>query len=118
MICRPSNQPTVGQDLDAMVCWMTDKPLPPTRPLRAQAHDAVDARDRHRARCTASTSTPATRDERRTSSALNDLGRIQLRTTTPLVYDPYRHNRATGSFILVDEATNATVAAGMLLGAD
>ena len=45
---------------------------------------------------------------------LNDLGRIRLRSTTPLVYDPYRRNRTTGSFILVDEATNATVGAGML----
>jgi bifunctional enzyme CysN/CysC len=46
---------------------------------------------------------------------LNALGRIKLRTTSPLVYDPYRNNRTTGSFILVDETTNATVAAGMLL---
>jgi bifunctional enzyme CysN/CysC len=46
---------------------------------------------------------------------LNDLGRIKLRTTTPVIFDPYSRNRTTGSFILVDEATNATVAAGMLL---
>ncbi len=49
------------------------------------------------------------------TTGLNALGRVRLRTTTPLLYDPYRVNRATGSFILVDEATNATVAAGMLL---
>ena len=47
---------------------------------------------------------------------LNALGRIRLRTTAPVIYDAYRRNRTTGSFILVDETTNATVAAGMLLG--
>ena len=46
---------------------------------------------------------------------LNDLGRVRLRTTTPVIFDPYSRNRTTGSFILVDEATNATVAAGMLV---
>ncbi|MBS1122938.1 MAG: Sulfate adenylyltransferase subunit 1 [Deltaproteobacteria bacterium] len=50
-----------------------------------------------------------------TELKLNDLGRTQLRTTTPLVYDAYRRNRTTGAFILVDETTNSTVAAGMLL---
>jgi sulfate adenylyltransferase subunit 1 (EFTu-like GTPase family) len=114
MICRPNNQPIVGQDLDAMVCWMSDKPLQPrgryalkhtTRWARAVVTDLLyrlDVNTTHR-------------DETVTQLGLNDLGRIRLRTTTPLVYDPYRRNRATGSFILVDEATNATVAAGMLL---
>jgi sulfate adenylyltransferase subunit 1 (EFTu-like GTPase family) len=46
---------------------------------------------------------------------LNDIGRISLRVSAPLAYDEYRRNRATGSFILVDEATNNTVGAGMLL---
>ena len=55
------------------------------------------------------------RQEEPAQLGLNDLGRIRLRTTTPVIYDPYRRNRTTGSFILVDETTNATVAAGMLL---
>jgi sulfate adenylyltransferase subunit 1 (EFTu-like GTPase family) len=55
-------------------------------------------------------------DPTATELPLNGLGRIKLRTTNPLVYDPYAQNRTTGSFILVDESTNATVAAGMLLG--
>ena len=114
MICRPNNQPTVGQDLDAMICWMTDKPLAAegryalkhtTRWTRAIVDRvAVPARRQHR---------PPRRGA--TELGLNDLGRIRLRTTTPIIYDPYRRNRTTGSFILVDEATNATVAAGMLL---
>ncbi len=113
MICRPNNQPTVGQDLDAMVCWMSDKPLSPkaryalkqtTRWTRAVVTDLLyrlDINTGHR--------------DAATELKLNDLGRVRLRTTSPVVYDPYRRNRTTGSFILVDEATNATVAAGMLL---
>jgi len=115
MICRPNNQPAVGQDLDAMVCWMSDKPLQPrgryalnhtTRWSRAIVTDILyklDVNTGHR-------------DEQAQQLELNALGRIRLRSTTPLLYDAYRRNRATGSFILVDEATNATVGAGMLLG--
>ena len=114
MICRPNNQPTVGQDLDAMICWMTDKPLAlkgryalkhTTKWSRAIVTDVLyrlDVNTGHR-------------DEAKRELGLNDLGRIRLRTTTPLLYDPYRRNRTTGSFILVDETTNETVAAGMLL---
>ena len=115
MICRPNNQPIVGQDLDAMVCWMSDKPLVPrgryalkhtTRWSRAIVTDILyklDVNTGHR-------------DEQAQQLELNALGRIRLRSTTPVLYDPYRRNRMTGSFILVDEATNNTVAAGMLLG--
>jgi bifunctional enzyme CysN/CysC len=53
-------------------------------------------------------------DSRASELELNDIGRIHLRTTAPLFYDEYRDNRETGSFVLVDEQTNATVAAGML----
>jgi len=114
MICRPKNQPAVGQDLDAMVCWMSERPIVPrgryalkhtTRWTRAVVNDVVyrlDVNTGHR-------------DEVNRELKLNDLGRIQLRTTSPVLYDPYRRNRTTGSFILVDEATNNTVAAGMLL---
>jgi sulfate adenylyltransferase subunit 1 (EFTu-like GTPase family) len=114
LLSRPNNQPTVGQDLDAMICWMTDKPLQPkgryalkhtTRWTRAIVTDVLyrlDVNTGHRV-------------ESSGQLGLNDLGRIRLRTTTPIIYDAYRRNRTTGSFILVDEATNATVAAGMLL---
>jgi sulfate adenylyltransferase subunit 1 len=117
MLCRPNNQPTVGQDLDAMVCWMIDKPLVEkgryaikhtTRWGRAVVTELLyrlDVNTGHR-------------DEAARELKLNDLGRIRLRTTTPIVYDPYRRNRVTGSFILVDEASNTTVAAGMLLSSD
>jgi sulfate adenylyltransferase subunit 1 (EFTu-like GTPase family) len=113
-LCRPNNQPAIGQDLDAMVCWMADQPLSAkgryalkhtTRWTRAVVTDVLyrlDVNTGHR-------------DEAARELKLNDLGRIRLRTTTPLLYDPYRRNRVTGSFILVDEASNTTVAAGMLL---
>ncbi len=114
MLCRPNNQPAVGQDLDAMICWMTAQPLSPrgryalkhtTRWSRAVVTDILyrlDINTGHRI-------------EAPSQLGLNDLGRIRLRTTTPILYDGYKQNRTTGSFILVDEATNATVAAGMLL---
>ena len=55
------------------------------------------------------------RDETATSLSLNEIGRVTLRTTQPLLFDEYRRNRETGSFILVDEASNDTVAAGMIV---
>jgi sulfate adenylyltransferase subunit 1 (EFTu-like GTPase family) len=117
MLCRPNNQPTVGQDLDAMVCWMIDKPL------QAKGRYAL----KHTTRWTRAVVTELLyrldvntghRDETAHELRLNDLGRIRLRTTTPVLYDPYRRNRITGSFILVDEATNNTVGGGMLLATE
>jgi sulfate adenylyltransferase large subunit len=114
MLCRPNNQPTVSQDLDAMICWMSDKPLQPrgryalkhtTRWSRAVVSDVlykIDVDTGHRI-------------EAPPQLGLNDLGRIRLRATSPILFDDYKQNRTTGSFILVDEATNATVAAGMLV---
>jgi bifunctional enzyme CysN/CysC len=116
MICRPKNQPTASQDVDAMVCWMSEVgSLQPrqklaikhtTRWARAMVNDVqyrLDVNTLHR-------------DEDASSLALNEIGRVSLRTTAPLFFDEYRRNRLTGSFILVDEATNNTVAAGMILG--
>ena len=114
LICRAHNRPTVGQDLSAMVCWMAEQPLRQgaklalkhtTRWARALVRDVqyrLDVNTLHRQRDV---------DE----LGLNDIGRLDLRTTVPLFYDDYRRNRSTGSFVLVDEATNVTVGAGMLL---
>jgi bifunctional enzyme CysN/CysC len=115
MLCRPKNQPTVGQDLEAMVCWMSEVGhLVPgaklavkhtTRWARALVKELqyrLDVNTLHR-------------DDEATSLSLNEIGRVTLRTTQPLFFDEYRRNRATGSFILVDETTNVTVAAGMIL---
>jgi bifunctional enzyme CysN/CysC len=114
MICRPQNRPEVTQDVSAMVCWMHDKPMQArgkyaikhtTRDARAlvqELHYRLDVNTLHR-------------DETAETLGLNEIGRVSLRTTLPLFVDEYRRNRFTGSFILVDEATNATVGAGMIL---
>jgi bifunctional enzyme CysN/CysC len=114
LICRPHNQPRVTQDIDATICWMAESELRKgqkfaikhtTRWARALVKDLqyrVDVNSLHR-------------DEQPESLGLNEIGRVTLRTTQPLLVDEYRRNRTTGSFILVDEATNGTVAAGMIL---
>jgi bifunctional enzyme CysN/CysC len=113
MICRPKNMPTVTQDIDAMICWMA------TAPLRAGAKLAI----KHTTR-TARVLVKELqyrldvnslhRDEAGSELGLNDIGRVRLRSTQPLFIDDYRNNRTTGGFILMDEATNVTVAAGMI----
>jgi bifunctional enzyme CysN/CysC len=115
MLCRPHNQPTVGQDLDVLLAWLATSRMEPgakyslkhtTRTVRALVKDLlyrVNINSLHR-------------DETATGLSLNEIGRATLRTTAPLFYDPYRQNRTTGSFILVDESTNSTVGAGTILG--
>ena len=113
MICRPQNAPKPSQDIDAMICWMTNEPLKPrqklaikhtTRSGRALVKDIqyrLDVNTLHR-------------DQETKELGLNEIGRVQLRTTVPLLCDPYSKNRTTGSFILIDEATGVTVGAGMI----
>jgi bifunctional enzyme CysN/CysC len=116
MLCRPHNRPHVGQDVDAMVCWMTpDTTLRPGqklaikhttrwgRALVKELQYRLDVNSLHR-------------DVSATELSLNEIGRVSLRTTVPLFFDEYSRNRTTGSFILVDESTNATIGAGMLIG--
>ena len=114
MLSRPGNHPAVTQDIEATVCWMVDRPLVAgarytlkhtTRSVRAVVRDVryrLDVNTIHR-------------DETASDLGLNDIGRIALRTTAPVMVDPYRRNRTTGSFILIDEATNVTAGAGMIL---
>ncbi len=118
MICRANNHPSMGQDIDAMVCWMTDKPMRQGDFLALEAHHPGGVRavvkDVHY-RLDVNT---LHRDEEADSLALNEVGRVSLRVTQPLFYDSYRRNRTTGSFILASEETNVTVGAGMILGPD
>ncbi|MFJ3407419.1 sulfate adenylyltransferase subunit CysN [Promicromonospora sp. NPDC090134] len=117
MICRPNNAPTVTQDVDAQICWMDESAAlvqgkkyaikHTTRWARAMVKNInyrVDVNTLHR-------------DEEATEIKLNEIARIRLRVTQPLFVDSYQANRQTGAFILVDEATNKTVAAGMIGGA-
>ncbi|WP_235736600.1 sulfate adenylyltransferase subunit 1 [Nocardioides alcanivorans] len=115
MIARVKNAPTPAQDIDAMISWMTNEPLRPrqklaikhtTRTGRALVKDIqyrLDINTLHR-------------DQEANELGLNEIGRVQLRTTVPLLCDPYSKNRTTGSFILIDEATGVTVGAGMING--
>ena len=117
MICRPHNQPEVGQDIDAMVCWMSESHTLAERDKFAIKHTTRSARALVKDLQYRLDINTLHRDESADSLALNEIGRVSLRTTQPLFFDEYRRNRTTGSFILVDEATNTTVGAGMILGA-
>ncbi|HMP68196.1 MAG TPA: GTP-binding protein [Pirellulaceae bacterium] len=113
MIVTPASIPTVNQDFEAMICWMNEEPLRKgfkygikhtSRNARCMIKDIVH-------RVNIQNLEPETGV---TSLGLNDIGRISIKTTVPLVYDPYSRNRFTGGFIIVDEATNATLGAGMI----
>jgi bifunctional enzyme CysN/CysC/sulfate adenylyltransferase subunit 1 len=115
MIARVNNAPTATQDIDAMICWMTTAPLRPkaklaikhtTRNGRVMVKDIqyrLDVNTLHR-------------DQETKELGVNEIGRVQLRSTVPLLVDPYSKNRTTGSFILIDETTGVTVGAGMING--
>jgi len=114
MVVRRRNLPTVASRFDALVCWMGERPLDPsasyllrhtTRTVGASVTEVVyriDVDTLHR--------------EPARTLGMNDIGRLQLATARPLCFDPYARNHVTGSFVLVDPHTHATVAAGMIRG--
>ncbi len=113
-IVRTHNQPTVASSFECLLCWMSEQPLDPKRrylvkhTTRTAAVGAVDVRYRIDVNT-------LHRDSEATTLELNDLGRVRLELGSPLVFDSYRRNRITGSLIVVDEATNETAAAGVVL---
>ena len=114
MLVKSTNVPQVGQDLEVMVCWFSEKKLQPggryvvrhtTREAKCLVKEVrykIDINTLHKL-------------ESDLAIGMNDIGRIHLRTTAPLFFDSYKRNRATGSLILIDEFTNNTVAAGMII---
>ncbi len=114
MIVRENNVPTIGQDFDVMMCWMNEKKIVlngkyaikhTTRDARCIIKNIlykVDINNLHRIE-----------DDK--NIGLNDIARVSLRTTVPFFYDKYKINRFTGSVILIDETTNETVGAGMIV---
>jgi len=114
MLVRENNKPNASQDIDLMICWMNEKKMIPrgkytirhtSQTARCIIKDVkykMDINTLHRL-------------EEDKEIGLNDIGRITIRTTKPLFFDAYRRNRNTGSVILVDEATNETVGAGMII---
>jgi bifunctional enzyme CysN/CysC len=115
MICRPNNRPRQSQSLEAMLCWMDDAaPLQPDR-IYAIKHTTKLARAKVTNVLYRLNISTLHRETDVRSLALNEIGRVELHTTAPLFYDDYHANRTTGSFILVDEHSGQTCAAGMLL---
>jgi bifunctional enzyme CysN/CysC len=113
-IVRTQNQPTVSSSFEALLCWMSERPLGRNRryqvkhTTRTAMVGGIDVRYRIDVES-------LHRDESATVLELNDLGRVRLELSAPLVFDSYRRNRTTGSLIIIDEATNETVAAGVIL---
>ena len=115
LIAKPNNKPEAKQDIDMMVCWMSNKPLNPSgkyvikhtsNEVRAKVkvvNYKMDINTLHKV------------EEENPKIEMNDIGRISIRTSKPLFVDDYKKNRATGSVILIDEFTNETVGAGMIL---
>lgn len=114
MIVREKNKPVISQDIDLMLCWFNQRPLQPrgkytifhttnsARCIIKEIQYKLDVNTLHR-------------NLEDKEVKMNDIARVQLRTTKPLFVDPYRKNRITGSVILIDEMTNETVAAGMII---
>jgi sulfate adenylyltransferase large subunit len=114
IVCHPAAAPQLARELEATICWMADAPLRAgaryaikhaTHGARAIVDEVVDRVD-------VQTLTP---DAGASELGLNDIGRVRLRTSKPLAFDAYARNRATGAFILVDESSNDTVGAGMIV---
>jgi sulfate adenylyltransferase subunit 1 (EFTu-like GTPase family) len=116
LLADPEKPPTAARELDARICWMSERPLEAraklavkhtTRSVRAIVDELVAVTDIH-----SLDDVPG--PER---LELNDIGVVRLRLSEPLAVDPYAESRETGAFILIDEATNDTVAAGMVISA-
>tara|TARA_B110000037_G_C17123376_1_gene506890 strand:- start:983 stop:2263 length:1281 start_codon:yes stop_codon:yes gene_type:complete len=115
MIVRENNQPKISQDIECFVAWMDDKNLLKVKGKYAIKHTSKDVRCVITEVSYKMDVNNLSRITENVQINLNDIGRIKLRTTKPLFYDSYRKNRLTGSFILIDEATNITVGACMII---
>ncbi len=114
MIVKVNNQPQISQDVEAMICWFSPAKLNPTGKyiLRHTTREVKCALKAVRYKVNINTLHKVEGD---TEIGMNDIGRVLIRTASPLFFDSYKRNRNTGSLILVDEQTNATVGAGMIL---
>jgi len=114
ILAKPNNQPQAEQDIDVMLCWMNQRPVNlntkfyirhtsrEVRGVLKEIQYKLDINSLHRV-------------ENVDQLVMNDIARVKLRTAQPLLIDSYRKNRITGSLIIVDEGTNETVAAGMIV---
>lgn len=114
MIVKTDNQPLVTQDIDVMICWLGEKQLQPNGKY-ALKHSSKDVRcvvKEIQYKVNINTLEKIESDK---TISLNDIARLSLKTTAPIAVDKYSRNRNTGSIILIDEATNVTVGAGMII---
>ncbi|MFH2095532.1 MAG: sulfate adenylyltransferase subunit CysN [Bacteroidota bacterium] len=114
MIVRKNNVPKVDQDVDLMVCWLSEKPMV-LNGKYAVKHTTNDVRCIIKEVVYKIDINTLERNREDKDIRLNEIARIKIRTTKPLFYDSYRINRATGSLVLIDEASNNTVGAGMIV---
>lgn len=114
MIVRENNLPTVSQDVEAMMCWFNEKPMNLGGKYLIK-HTSRDSRCIVKELRYKMDINQLVRNLDDKNFKMNDIGRVVIRTQSALFYDSYRKNRVTGSFILVDEGTNETVAAGMII---
>ena len=115
MIVKPNNKPEVSQDIEAMICWFSEGVKLQTGKKYVLRHTTKEVRalvKDVRYKVNVNTLHKIEDDK---EVGLNDIARVSLRTSAPLFFDQYSRNRLTGSIILVDEATNNTVAAGMII---
>ena len=117
LIVKPQDMPEISQDLNLMLCWFNEKPLHPSGKyvIRNYSNSAACQIKAVDYKVNIETLEKDTSD---ISVRMNDIAYVRLRTSKPICFDPYEKNHITGSLILIDEGTNETVAAGMLLNAN
>ena len=114
MIVKQNKMPEIGQDIEMMICWLNENPMIMNGKY-AIKHTTNDARCVIKEMVYKININTLEHNENDKSLGLNEIGRIKIRTTKPLFYDPYRRNRITGSIILIEEGNNNTVGAGMIV---
>ena len=113
MIAKPDNMPEVSQDIEATICWMNQKPLNTSRKyvLMHTSNEVKCMVKEIICKVNVNTLEEIIDDK---EVGLNTIAKVKIRTTKPLIFDAYKRNRVTGSFILIDEATNETIGVGMI----
>ncbi len=114
MLVKEQNEPQASQDLEVMLCWFNERKLMP-RGKYLLKHTSSDAKCMVTAIDYKMNINTLEKDEESKEVGMNDIAKVSIRTTKPLFFDSYRINRTTGSLILIDEGTNETIAAGMII---
>ncbi len=114
MIVKANNKPTPSQEFDAMLCWLNNGPTRP-RAKYTILHTSNEQKAMIKEVLYKIDINTYSRDEENKDLNMNDIARIRIRTTRPLMIDEYRDNRITGSFVLIDDTSHETVAAGMII---